>query len=85
MAAKRLLDHDKYVMIKVLQEEGYSTTEIAVSKTLTRLQETGSVDDKKCSGRPKIATLRDDRSFKKGVGGCLRGGTYVALEQLEKA
>ena len=48
---------------KVLREERYCTTEIAgkvkCSKVLflSRLRETGSVDDRKRSGRPKISAL----------------------------
>ena len=72
MAAKRRLDHDTRIKIAVLREEGYSTTQIAnrvkcsqsaVSKTLTRLKETGSVDDRKRSGRPRISNPREDRAL----------------------
>ena len=56
MAPKRRLDYEKRVTIKVLREEGYSTTAIAsrvkcsqsaVSKTIARLKETGCVEDRK--------------------------------------
>ena len=72
MAAKRRLNHDTRIKIAVLREEGYSTTQIAnrvkcsqsaVSKTLTRLKETGSVDDRKLSGRPRISNPREDRAL----------------------
>lgn len=72
MATKRRIEQDERVAIKILQEEGYSTTEIAakvkcsqsaVSKTLSRLRETGSLKDRKRSGRPKISNPRQDRSL----------------------
>ena len=69
MAARRRLSHDDRIKIVVLREEGYSLAEIAsriktsrscVSKTLSRLRETGSVDDRRRSGRPKISSQRQD-------------------------
>ena len=51
-------------------EEGYSTTALAsrvkcsqsaVSTTIARLNEIGSVEERKRSGRPKISYLRDER------------------------
>ena len=67
MASKKLtLDEH------ILHEEGYSTVQIAktikhnqssVSRTLSRLKKTGSVDDRKRTGRPRITTPREDRSL----------------------
>ena len=70
MAPKSQLTKEQRISIKVLHGEGYSTTAIAskvkcsqgaVSKTLARLKETGSTDDRKRSGRPKISSSREDR------------------------
>ena len=72
MAARRRLSHDDRIKIVVLREEGYSLAEIAsriktsrscVSKTLSRLRETGSVDDRRRSGRPKISSQIQDRAL----------------------
>ena len=74
MAASRRLTHDDRVKIVVLREEGYSLAEIAarvrcsksgVSKTLSRVRVTGSVNDRKRSGRPRITSPRDDRALVK--------------------
>ena len=35
----------------------------AVSKTLKRLKESGSVDDRPRSGRPQLPSARDDREL----------------------
>jgi len=57
------------IKIAVLHQEGYSTVAIAKrikhshssgSRTLRRLKETGSVDDKKRTGRPRTTTPRED-------------------------
>ena len=70
MAPKSQLTKEQRITIKVLHGEGYSTTAIAskvkysqgaVSKTLARLKETGSTDDRKRSGRPKISFSWEDR------------------------
>ena len=71
MASKKLT-HDERIKIVVLHEEGYSTVQISkrikhnqssVSRTLSRLKKTGSVDDRKRTGRPRITTPREDRSL----------------------
>ena len=71
MTSKKLT-HDEHIKIVVLHEEGYSTVQIAkrikhnqssVSRTLSRLKKTGSVDDRKHTGRPRITTPREDRSL----------------------
>ena len=70
MAPKSQLTKEQRITTKVLHGEGYSTTAIAskvkcsqgaVSKTLARLKETGSTDDRKRSGRPKISSSGEDR------------------------
>ena len=70
MAPKSQLTKEQRITIKVLHGEGYSTTAIAskvkcsqgaVSKTLARLKETGSTDDRKRSDRPKFSSSREDR------------------------
>lgn len=58
----------------VLRDEGYSLQQIAlklkcnrstVSRTLARHRTSGSVDDMKKSGRPKLSTSRDDRALQR--------------------
>jgi len=72
MVAGRRLSHDDRVKVIILKEEGYSVEAIAkrvkcshsaVSKTVKRHKETGSVDDRPRSGRPRLSTLRDDREL----------------------
>ena len=72
MAQQRRLSHDDRVRLVVLRDVGYSVRQIAarvkcspstVSKTLKRLAETGGVDDRSRSGRPKISSARQDRAL----------------------
>ena len=67
MAPKRRLSYEERVKIQVLMDEGYSLTAIAdkvkcsrscVSKTLLRMKETGTLKDRKSSGRPQISSSR---------------------------
>ena len=67
MAPKSQLTKEQRITIKVLHGEGYSTNAIAskvkcnqgaVSKTLARLKETGSTDNRKRSDRPKFSSSR---------------------------
>ena len=70
MAPKRRLSYEERVKIQVLMDEGYSLAAIAdkvkcsgscVSKTLLRVKETGTLKDRKRSGRPQISSSREDR------------------------
>ena len=72
LLASRRLPHDDRVKVAVLRVEGYSMEAItsrvksshsAVSKTLKRLKESGSVDDRLCSGCPRLSSARDDREL----------------------
>ena len=82
--AKIRLEHDKHLSIhqSSITRGRYSTSKIAgkvicsqsaVSKTLSRLRETGSLDDRKHSRRPRITTPRDDRSL---IRLCLHNRTF---------
>ena len=70
--ASRRLSHGDRVKVAILREEGYCMEAIAsrvkcshsaVSKTLKRLKESGSVDDRPLSGRPRLSSARDDREL----------------------
>ena len=72
MAPKRRLSCEESVKILVLMDEGYSLAAIAdkvkcsrscVSKTLLRVKETGTLKDRKNSGRPHISSSREDRAL----------------------
>lgn len=69
MAARRRLSHDDRIKVVVLREEGHLLAEIAsrvkcsrscISRTISRLRETGSVGDRKRSERPRISSKRQD-------------------------
>ena len=71
MAARRL-SHDDRMKIVILREEGYSMEAIgsrmkcshsAVSKTLKRVRESGSVNDRPRSGRPRLSSARENREL----------------------
>ena len=72
MAARRL-SHDDRVKIVILREEGYSMEAIgsrmkcshsAVSKTLKRVRESGSVNDRPRSGCPRLSSsARENREL----------------------
>ena len=49
----------------------------AVSKTLKRLKESGSVDDRPRSGRPRLSSARDDREL---VRICLRNRRLTSTQ-----
>ena len=72
MAPKRRLSYEERVKIQVQRDEGYSLASIAdnvkcshscVSKTLLRVRETGTLKDRKRSGRPQISSSREDRAL----------------------
>ena len=69
--ASRRLSHDNRVKVAVLWER-YSMeaiasrvqcSHIAVSKTLKRLKESGSVEDRPRSGHPRPSSAGDDREL----------------------
>ena len=72
MAPKRRLSYEESVKIQVLMDEGYSLAAIAdkvkcslscVSKTLLRVKETGTLKERKRSGRPQISSARKDSAL----------------------
>ena len=72
MAPKRRLSYEERVKIQVLRDKGYSLAAIAdkvkfsyscASKTLLTVKETGTLKDRKRSGRPRISSSRDDRAI----------------------
>ena len=71
MAPKRRLSYEESVKIQVLVDEGYFLAAIAdkvkcshsyVSKACLRVKETGTLKDRKRSGRPQISSSREDRA-----------------------
>ena len=66
------LTHDQRMQIVTLSQEGVNNSEISrrfdvrrgtIINLLKKYAETGSVDDKRRSGRPKITNARDDREL----------------------
>ena len=71
MAPERRLSYEERVKIQVLRDKGYSLAAIAdkvkcsrsfASKTLLRMKETGTLKDRKRSGRPRNSSSREDRA-----------------------
>ena len=86
MAAQMRVSHDQRIKMIVLREEGYSLQEIAtklkcnrstVSRTIARQKETGTVDDRRRSGRPKILTPREDRALQRI---CLQNRRFTSTQ-----
>ncbi|MDF4304952.1 helix-turn-helix domain-containing protein, partial [Vibrio parahaemolyticus] len=70
MARKPQLSKEKRIEIQVLKKEGYSTRQIAqkvkvsqsgVAKALKRYEETGSHEDRFCSGRSRVTSKAEDK------------------------
>lgn len=73
--AKRTRTTDSQrAVVRVLIKEGYSQADVAkrtnmskasVAYTLKRFEKTGSDRNRKCSGRPHVSTIREDRFLKR--------------------
>ena len=68
------LSHDQRVTVMTLRGEGYSVEQLrqrfnvsrsTIQRLLCRERETGRVDDRPRSGRPRVSTERDDRCLRR--------------------